>query len=91
MHFSWSRSRYSRETHEKSGTGRKFHLRECLLSRTSSYSHPQFMNDEDRSSGLAIAPETFINIVSYRGRIPLMVDRSTRPIFPHCSAIGINA
>ena len=91
-HSSWSISRYSCETREKSGTDRKFHLREWHLSQTSSKSHSQFTNDEEQcNSGLAITPEALMNIVRYGGRMPLMVDRSTRPILPHCSAIGINA
>ena len=37
-------------TCEKSGTGRKFHLRESRLSRTSSLSRSQFTNDEGRDT-----------------------------------------
>jgi hypothetical protein len=36
----------TRETREKSGTSRKFHLRESRLSRTSSLSRSRFTNDE---------------------------------------------
>jgi hypothetical protein len=44
----------TRATREKSGTGRKFHLRESRLSRTSCLSRSRFTNDE---AGLREHPE----------------------------------
>jgi hypothetical protein len=42
-------SRETRETCEKSGRGRKFHLRESRLSRTSCLSRSRFTNDASRA------------------------------------------
>jgi hypothetical protein len=80
MHSACSINRYSRETRKKSRTGRKFHLRESLLSRTSCLSRSGFTR---KSSAFALAAETSSII---RARSLSDIDRSTAANDPRPSA-----